>query len=268
MKRKFNIKKITVISTITIAIVTSITIFLLREKSFKYSNKINDEENNVNDNFNVTNKNSATVNISTTIKPSTAIKIDNITEKNESISYKYGVTIKKNVYLSYDIYSDGNKILVDNYDDYSYDYSTFNATTNELKEEASSLVNQNSTSINAVLEYVNQYRNEVGISPLVLDTSLNLAASIRALEIGLSRKFEHTRPNGTMCFSVIDELGIDYYTVGENIASGYWDAASVSNGWKKSPDHYANMISNVFGKIGIGVANINGTYYWVQLFTN
>lgn len=224
----------------------------------------NSSNNNLKNNTTITTK----VNVSTTTKSSTPIKINNITETSETISYNYGVVIKKTSYLNYDIYDNGNKILVDSHDDYSYDYSTFNATTNELKDEASIFVNQNSESINAVLGYVNQYRSEVGLSPLILDDSLNLAASIRALEMGWSRKFDHTRPNGTMCFSVIDELGIGYYVVGENIASGYTDAASVSNGWKNSPGHYANMISSDFGKIGVGLANINGTYYWVQLFTN
>lgn len=226
----------------------------------------NNLNNSINENKNTNTKNNVTT--TTTTKSSTPIKIDNITETIENISYKYGVTIKKNSYFNYDIYSDGNKILVDSYDDYSYDYSTFNATTNELKNEALALSNQNSAAINDVLGYVNQYRNEVGISPLTLDNSLNIAASIRALEMGWSRKFDHTRPNGTMCFSVIDELGIGYYTVGENIAYGYWDAASVSEGWKNSPGHYANMISSDYNKIGIGMANVNGNYYWVQLFTN
>ena len=83
-----------------------------------------------------------------------------------------------------------------------------------------------------------------------------------------SDTFSHTRPNGSSCFSVVDELGIGYYAIGENIASGYYDAASVSNGWKNSPGHYRNMISTNFGKIGIGVANVNGRIYWTQIFTN
>ena len=122
--------------------------------------------------------------------------------------------------------------------------------------------------MNAVLGYVNQYRNEVGIQPLTLDDSLSLAASVRSLEMGWSTKFSHTRPNNTDCFSVADELGINYYTIGENIAYGYWDSYSVSNGWRNSPDHYKNMISSNFNKIGIGIANVNGQIYWTQIFTN
>ncbi len=195
-------------------------------------------------------------------------KINSTTETSEEYSYQYGTTIKKTTYFYYDIYSDGSKVLTDSYDDYSYDYSTFSATTNDLKSEASLLASQNSSTINSVLNYVNQYRNEVSVQPLVLDQSLTVAAEIRALEMGWANYFSHTRPNGTSCFSVVDELGISYYAIGENIASGYWDAASVSNGWRNSPGHYANMVSSDFSKIGIGVANVNGTYYWVQLFTN
>lgn len=198
----------------------------------------------------------------------TLIKVDSTTETTESYTYKYGTTIKKITYSYYDIYSDGSKELTGNSDSYEYDYSTFNGTTNDLKDEATSLASQNSGAINSVLGYVNQYRSEVGAPQITLDYSLTVAAEIRALEMGWADYFSHTRPNGSSCFSVVDELGIGYYAVGENIAYGYWDAASVSDGWRNSPGHYSNMISTNFSKIGIGMANVNGSYYWVQLFTN
>lgn len=240
-------------------------------------NSVSNNDNHVEDNKQTISNNESKVpttthknnNMEATTKTTVQkYKVDNITETNEEYSYKYGVTITKITYTYYDVYNDGSKVLTGSYDDYIYDYNTFNATTNDLKSEASSLVNQNYSSINSVLQYVNQYRSEVGVSALTLDSSLTLAAEIRALEMGWSNKFDHTRPNGSSCFSVVDELGISYYSLGENIAYGYWDAASVSNGWKNSPGHYSNMISSNFSRIGIGVVNVNGRYYWVQIFAN
>lgn len=60
-----------------------------------------------------------------------------------------------------------------------------------------------------MLSYVNNYRSEVNASPLFIDNNLNLAATIRAIEMSYSKQFSHTRPDGTMCYSVISDLGIN-----------------------------------------------------------
>lgn len=120
--------------------------------------------------------------------------------------------------------------------------------------------------INEVYEITNNYRSLVGVSSLILDSSLVEAANIRAKE--LSDSFSHTRPNGSSCFTVLSELGISYGTAGENIAAGYSSSQSVMEGWRSSSGHYQNIISSKFKKIGIGVNIINNQYYWVQIFSN
>ena len=97
------------------------------------------------------------------------------------------------------------------------DYSTYSATTNDLKAEATALVSSYYSEYQEMLGYVNQLRATEGASPLVLDYNLNVAATVRSLELGWSRQFSHTRPNGTQCFTVLDELGINYMAAGENI---------------------------------------------------
>ena len=126
--------------------------------------------------------------------------VNNTVEQTNEISYKYGVTINNTISNYYDIYSDGSKVLTNTTNDISYDYSTFNASTWELQGEAQSLVSSNSSTINAVLSYVNSYRKEVGTADIMQDYNLNVAATIRALEMGWSRNFSHTRPNGSSCF--------------------------------------------------------------------
>lgn len=187
---------------------------------------------------------------------------------SEEISYKYGVKITTKPLYRITKYSDGSeeKSLISS--DVSYDYSTFSGTTSQMKAEASSIASSNSSKYNELLNYVNQYRSEAGVAPLTMASDLNTAATIRAIEMAWSEKFSHTRPNGSSCFTVYDELGLGYNYMGENIAWNYSSTKSVSEGWKNSAGHYANMVSSDFTKIGFGMYTVEGDIYWVQLFGN
>ena len=119
-----------------------------------------------------------------------------------------------------------------------------------------------------VLNLVNQLRAEVGVAPLSLDSTLCQAANTRAVEISQDNCFSHTRPNGTSCFTVLDDYGISYMATGENIAAGYATPADVVAGWKNSEGHYANMINASYTKLGVGFYNSGSGYgtHWTQLF--
>ena len=67
-----------------------------------------------------------------------------------------------------------------------------------------------------ILEFVNQTRAEYGLAPLELHTELLKAADIRAREI--AQVFSHNRPDGSSCFTVLEECDLAYRTAGENIA--------------------------------------------------
>lgn len=186
---------------------------------------------------------------------------------SEEISYKYGVKIVAKPLYLITRYSDGSeeKSLIRS-EVVSYDSSTFNGTTSQMKSEAASVVSSNISKYNELLNYVNQYRSEAGVAPLTMASDLNNAATIRAIEMAWSETFSHTRPNGSSCFTVYDELGLGYNYMGENIAWNYGSTKSVSEGWKNSAGHYANMISSDFTKIGFGMYTVEGDIYWVQLF--
>lgn len=113
----------------------------------------------------------------------------------------------------------------------------------------------------AVWTLVNAAREAEGMEPLELDDALCQAAQVRAEE--LAQVFEHTRPNGESCFTVLDEVDVGgYHTAGENIAMGYGDAESVMSGWMNSSGHRANILNEDFSRIG--VAHVGQG--WVQLF--
>ena len=92
-----------------------------------------------------------------------------------------------------------------------------------------------------VWELVNQARAEAGLEPLDYYFDGQQAADIRAKEIG--ELFEHTRPNGQSCFTVFEELGLERWPSGENIAYGYPNAAAVMKAWMNSPGHRDNILN-------------------------
>ena len=113
------------------------------------------------------------------------------------------------------------------------------------------------------LYIVNKIRAAYGIDLLALGGSLTDAAMIRADEC--HGYFSHTRPDGSNCFTIANEMGIPYSVIGENIAQGQRSPEQVVTAWYNSPGHRANMLHEGFDVIGLGYRS--GYPTWVQLFT-
>ena len=115
-----------------------------------------------------------------------------------------------------------------------------------------------------VLRLVNAERRKAGLAELSGGpAALNNAAQKRAQEI--VARFDHKRPNGSSCFTVLEEYGVASMARGENIAVGYLRPADVMAAWMNSSGHKANILGN-FNRLGVGVYERNGRLYWVQLF--
>ena len=123
-----------------------------------------------------------------------------------------------------------------------------------------------SSAAQAVLAEVNAARTKNGLSALTLDANMNRAAAVRAAE--LAQSFSHTRPNGSRGLTALNEAGVSYRTAGENIASGQQSAQAAVSAWMNSSGHRANILSSLFGRMGVGQATIGGRTYWVQLFAD
>ena len=93
-----------------------------------------------------------------------------------------------------------------------------------------------------VVTLVNKERTKRGLKELKLNEKLYDKAMIRSKEI--TKYFAHTRPDGTDCFTVVE--GINYWTVGENIAAGQRTPQEVVNDWMNSPGHRANILNSSF----------------------
>ena len=115
-----------------------------------------------------------------------------------------------------------------------------------------------------VVDLVNKERAKYGLGKLQVDTTLMRASYARAKEIKTS--FSHTRPNGTSCFTVLKEYGINYRSAGENIAYGQRTPQAVVTAWMNSEGHRANILNGNFTKIGVGCYKSGSTYYWSQEF--
>lgn len=118
--------------------------------------------------------------------------------------------------------------------------------------------------VSQVIELVNKERAAAGKSELTASSSLNQAAAVRAKEI--TQLFSHNRPDGSKCFTAVQDTGLKYTSAGENIAMGQRDAEDVMNSWMNSPGHKSNILGD-FTNIGVGCYYYNGYYYWVQMYT-
>jgi len=124
---------------------------------------------------------------------------------------------------------------------------------------------ENTAYARKVLDLVNVERAKYNLAPLSWDVTLAAAAQARAVET--TTYFSHTRPNGSNCFTILDEMGISYWGCGENIAMGQTSPEQVMNSWMNSEGHRANILKAEFTKLGVGcVKGANGAYYWTQLF--
>lgn len=146
-------------------------------------------------------------------------------------------------------------------------YNVTPDTAISAKTAAASTSNDNSTfkaEAKKVAEIVNRERAAQGLKPLVLDAQLCKAADIRAKEIATF--FSHDRPDGSSCFTVLEDMNIFYLSAGENIAFGYPTSADVMEAWMNSPGHKRNILTAGFGRIGVGYDP--SSVSWVQLFTD
>ena len=123
----------------------------------------------------------------------------------------------------------------------------------------------NDFNIDEVIRLVNIERANAGLPSLQMSSVANSAAAVRANEIIV--KFDHVRPNGQSCFSVLAEWGISSGYSGENIALGQRNPSEVVTAWMNSAGHKKNILNPNYTHIGIGYnLNDNVSIGWVQLF--
>ena len=115
-----------------------------------------------------------------------------------------------------------------------------------------------------VLELVNQYRAQYGLSALTLSSELSNVAQAKAQDMKDNNYFAHESPTYGTPFEMMQSFGVTYRTAGENIAMGYSSPAAVVEGWMNSEGHRANILNSSFTQMGLGY--VSSGNYWCQMF--
>ena len=120
-----------------------------------------------------------------------------------------------------------------------------------------------------LLRLVNEERQKVGLRKLYWHDSLGLrnAAIEHCKDMHVRNFFDHINPDGETPADRVKRHGIySFNAVGENIAKGQTSPEEVMEAWMNSPGHRANILSEDFHFIGIGIIPYNGVYIWTQCF--
>jgi len=118
-----------------------------------------------------------------------------------------------------------------------------------------------------VFELVNKERAARGLPLLKYNYELARMARIKSQDMIDNRYFSHQSPTYGSPFEMMEDFGFRFSAGGENIAYGQRTAAEVMNTWMNSAGHKANILSEAYTTIGVGVAKTaGGTLYWTQEF--
>ncbi|MDR0919709.1 MAG: CAP domain-containing protein [Oscillospiraceae bacterium] len=113
-------------------------------------------------------------------------------------------------------------------------------------------------------KWVNDMRRMNGMNELGYSDQLAEIAEIRALDLKTSP--EHIRPNGDSFADLIADRGIQCIRVGEVLAIGSSNPVEAEKKWAADVDDTNTILDPEFEKMGIGVVNVNGIYYYAIEF--
>lgn len=111
------------------------------------------------------------------------------------------------------------------------------------------------TVLSAVLaQLTNEERQTQNLKILKVNSILNEAAELKAMDMATKSYFSHTNPDGKNPWYWLEQVGYKYQYAGENLAINFSDSKDVTNAWMNSPTHKANIVKGNYTEIGTGVA--------------
>lgn len=118
-----------------------------------------------------------------------------------------------------------------------------------------------------VLRLTNQHRMSIGLQPLSTYAGIQKVANQRAYEIYVDYRSDHSRPDGSTCWTAYSDYGITAYRLlAENIAMGQANASAVTTAWLNSPGHRQNIETASLTHMGSGWYSGNSRNHWTQDF--
>jgi len=124
----------------------------------------------------------------------------------------------------------------------------------------------------AILRRVNSERIRAGLKPLKLSPRAAIVARGHSYDMAIRHYLSHRSPEGMGPAERLSGEGISFTAAGENIyADDYRDLEHLADrtleGWLKSNEHRATLLSDRFTETGIGVARSDdGRTYVTQDF--
>jgi uncharacterized protein YkwD len=129
------------------------------------------------------------------------------------------------------------------------------------------------TKLTEVINAVNAYRGQFGLSPYTVNFQLAQAALRHAQDMACNNLFGHTGSNGSTVDSRVKASGYVAAFKSENVYGSYppLSGQDVVNWWKNDKtdlSHNLNLVSDTFIEIGVGYAFFNNYGYYVIVFAS
>ncbi len=124
------------------------------------------------------------------------------------------------------------------------------------------------TSEQVMIDLVNKERTASGLKALIFDGRLKGMGRSHSKDMLERGYFSHYSPEGETVADRAQKAGIDFLVIGENLAFAP-NVELAHKGLMNSEGHRANILSQDYGKVGIGV--IDGGVYgkmFTQVFSN
>ena len=119
---------------------------------------------------------------------------------------------------------------------------------------SSNLIEDFSDNNSQILQYTNIERGNLSLQPLLANNVLDLVAELRADDLFTNQYFEHESPDGKSVSDIVEQLGYEYLSIGENLALGnYTDNQEIVLSWMESPGHKANILNEKYTDLGVAV---------------
>jgi uncharacterized protein YkwD len=121
----------------------------------------------------------------------------------------------------------------------------------------------------AVFAEVNSIRVENGLAPLLIHEPLRQVARAYSCRMADEAFFSHVAPSGETLADRVQEAGISYRLVGENIAMlKHIDdpVAAAVDGWMESEGHRENILKTDYQYGAVGACIHDDTFYLTQNF--
>lgn len=105
----------------------------------------------------------------------------------------------------------------------------------------------------AAQKLINEYRRKKGLKPLQLNTKLSAAAHAHCEDLAKHDRISHYGSDGTDPWARVTRTGYPARVAAENVGTGQLSIEEVFEGWRKSPDHNANLLLGDAREMGIAL---------------